>query len=279
MLVGGGPAPQGPRPYAIFEDATTLQVRRGHVVLKELPTRGFGRRVETKRQAYTLARACCMTTPWAAGSVTNDFGIDPAKVHVVGIGGNIEAHPVEREWWPPRFLFIGVAFEHKNGPAAVRALGRLRREIPEAQLDVVGRHPPIDEPGVHGHGVQPLRDPLAQARVRSLLEQATCFVLPSVFDASPIACVDAATAGIPSIATSAGGAAFLVGDAGRICDSHDEDALLAAMRELSDPDTARALGAKAHERSRLFTWDAVAQRILRSLDLPGVDDTGLADFL
>lgn len=279
VLVGGGPAPQGERPYVIFEDATLVQVRRLHPLARELPDRGLGRRIETKRRAYARARGCCMSTPWAAASVVADYGIDPAKVHVVGLGSNVSARPAAREWWPPRFLFVGTAFELKNGPALLRTFARLRRTLPEARLDVVGKHPPLDVEGVHGHGLLPLRDQEARRRLADLFAQATCFVLPSVFDASPIASLDAAAAGLPSIVTTTGGGSFLVGEGGRTCDPGHEDALEAAMRELSDPQTARTLGGKALERSRLFTWELVGQRILRALGLPGVDTGRLANFL
>jgi hypothetical protein len=55
--------------------------------------------------------------------------------------------------------------------------------------------------------------------------------------------------------------------------------LLDAMRELAKPGRARELGALAHDRSRLFTWQAVAERLLRALGLPGMNVEDLAEFL
>ena len=51
------------------------------------------------------------------------------------------------------------------------------------------------------------------------------------------------------------------------------------MLALADAETARRLGANANRRSRLFTWEAVAQRVLRALDVPGVDTERLEPFL
>jgi hypothetical protein len=51
------------------------------------------------------------------------------------------------------------------------------------------------------------------------------------------------------------------------------------MRELAEPTRARELGALAYQRSGLFTWEAVAERVLRALRLPGVPEEGLAEFL
>ena len=71
---------------------------------------------------------------------------------------------------------------------------------------------------------------------------------------------------MPSIGTSAGGSGYLIGDGGVIVDPGDDEALLAAMLRLADPETAERAGAAAKERSRLFSWDAVASRLLSALE-------------
>jgi glycosyltransferase involved in cell wall biosynthesis len=43
-----------------------------------------------------------------------------------------------RDWSTPRFLFVGNDFERKNGVAVVSAFKRLRDQVSEARLDVVG---------------------------------------------------------------------------------------------------------------------------------------------
>jgi hypothetical protein len=48
------------------------------------------------------------------------------------------------------------------------------------------------------------------------------------------------------------------------------------MLELCDPATANALGDRARTRADLYTWRAVAERILRALAPPGVDLAELA---
>jgi glycosyltransferase involved in cell wall biosynthesis len=276
LLVGGGPSPPASHPHAIFEDATLLQVRRENAFVRELPTRGLRRRAETKRRNYERAKAVCMTTPWAKRSVVEEFGIDPGCVHVVGIGRNRELPAVDRSWWPPRFLFVGTSWRRKSGPLLLRAFARLREDVPGARLDLVGRHSHVEQPGVADHGYLPLGDAGAQELLRALYAEATCLAVPASFDASPIASVEAGAAGIPSIVAATGGASFLLGEGGRYVEADDEDGLLGALRELADPEVAEAAGAIALERSRLFTWPLVAERILYALDLPGVDRSRLA---
>jgi glycosyltransferase involved in cell wall biosynthesis len=90
--------------------------------------------------------------------------------------------------------------------------------------------------------------------------------MPSSFEPFGIVHATAAAAGVPSIGTTVGGAGYVIGaHGGRLVPPGDRRALLAAMLELSSPDTAMRMGAAALERSRRFTWRAVAQRVLDAL--------------
>ncbi len=254
-------------PVATYEDMTIPQTTTHPYVGWDLLTRrSFASRMARQRRAYEQARACCLTSPWAAESVLNDYGIAPQKVHVVGIGCNHTAPPVQRDWSEPRFLFVGLDWERKNGSGVLRAFARLRERVPNASLDLVGGHPSLSQPGVTGHGILRLDIAEQHERLERLYAEATCFVMPSHSEASAIAYVEAASAGLPSIGTSAGGSGYLIGDGGVIVDPGDEEALLVAMLRLADPQTAEGMGAAAKERSRLFSWEAVASRLLSALE-------------
>jgi glycosyltransferase involved in cell wall biosynthesis len=207
-----------------------------------------------------------VTSPWAAESVLDDYGIAPEKVHVVGIGCNHVATATWRNWSQPRFLFVGLDWERKNGSGVLRAFARLREQLPSAHLDLVGGHPPLSQAGVTAHGVLRLDVPPQRERLERLFAEATCFVMPSHSEASAIAYVEAAAAGLPSIGTSAGGSAYLIGDGGLIVDPADDEALFLAMQRLAEPQVAEQMGAAARERSQLFTWGAVTRRLLRALE-------------
>jgi glycosyltransferase involved in cell wall biosynthesis len=260
--------PAGP-PIATFEDITVKQaVALGYPEWRILSARAVRVRTERQRAAYARAAVCCVATSWAGDSLVGDYGVPREKVHVVGVGRNHSPRPVPRDWTSPRFLFVGRDWEGKNGPAVLRAFARVREEVPSARLDVVGWHPRLDAAGVEGHGF--LRQEVAddRRRLEGLYEGATCFVLPSRFEAAGIVYAEAGAAGIPSIGTTAGGCADFVGPAGRLVHPDDDAGLLAAMRELARPDVAARLGALALERAPLFTWRAVAERVLRALALP-----------
>lgn len=268
-------------PLATYEDSTYLQARSAYPWpwLREQSERDVRRFVARQRVIYQEARACCTYQHWAARSIVEDYGIPEEKVFVVGLGSNVPPTRGERDWSSPRYLFVGVDWERKNGPEVLRAFRAVRERVPEATLDIAGGHPRLDQEGVVGHGM--LRADVAedQARLAELFARATCFVMPSHHEPTGTVHAEAAAAGVASIASASGGASTIVADAGRVVSPDDHEAILGAMLDFADAATAKALGARARERAKLFTWHAVAERILRALALPGVRTDGFAEPL
>lgn len=280
VQIGAGYSFDGDAPIVVFDDLTVVQaVELGYPEWHALSRRAIRARIDRQRRAYEQATACCGTTRWAAESIVRDYGIPSEKVFAVGVGRNHNPGPAERDWSVPRFIWIGTDWYGKNGDAVLRAFARLRRERTDARLDLIGAHPPVSADGVVGHGPLSLNDPEHRTRMAGLLHAATCFVLPSRYEAAAIAYVEAGAAGLPCIATTVGGARELIGDAGRLVDPTDDDALFTAMLELSDPTTALELGRLALERAPLYTWRAVAERVLRALRPAGLDVDSFAQFL
>jgi glycogen synthase len=268
------------RPVVTHDDMTVVQAAKaGYPGLTALTRRQLGARIERQRTAYEQATACCVVTRWAARSLIEDYGISPEKVHVVGGGRNHEPRVGSRDWSTPRFLLVGKDWERKNGPAVLRAFMRLRQDIPEARLDLVGGHPAVSADGVTAHGLLRLDVASERRRVDELFASATCFVMPSRHEPAGLVIAEANAAGIPTIGTTEGGSIEFIGDAGRTVHPDDDEGLLVAMRELADPATAEQLGRRARERAPLFTWRAVGERVLRALRLPGTDERRLAPFL
>jgi glycosyltransferase involved in cell wall biosynthesis len=143
-----------------------------------------------RRQAaiYRSARHCLTSTPWVKASIVSDYGVPEAKVTPVGLGANIVCRSVPKNWDQPKLLWVGVDWDRKGGDLLLEAFASAK--IPGASLDIVGRHPRIDAPGVRGHGE--IRD---ENRLRGFFEAATLFVLPSVFEPFGIVFLEAASAG------------------------------------------------------------------------------------
>ncbi|MDP9883343.1 glycosyltransferase involved in cell wall biosynthesis [Sinomonas atrocyanea] len=269
---------RGRVPAVTYDDATLLQMYRhpnSDISRSRFPDAHVQRWVRRQQESTRSAELCCVSTEWAARSFRDDYGIPHSRIAVVGMGHFSAARPdLRRDWSSPKFLFVGVDWRRKNGDRVLAAFERLRRVIPNAHLDLVGHHPSLNMPGVHGHGFLPREDPRAQAVLARLFAEATCFVLPSEFDPSPIAYLEAASAGLPVIATSEGGAAELLGPGALVVDPTDTDALVAAMLELAKPEIAVSVGRAASESASTSSWPHVAARISNALaDLRGTLDT------
>jgi glycosyltransferase involved in cell wall biosynthesis len=269
-------------PIVTLTDMTVVQALEArYAAWRSMSARAASLRVARQRDTFQRARACCATTRWAAQSIVSDYGIPPEKVHVVGIGRNFEpeAVTVQRDWSLPRFLFVGREWERKNGPRVLLAFARLRVEVPDARLDIVGAHPSLRADGVVGHGLLRLDKELDRRRLNELFASATCFVMPSLHEPAGQAYVEASAWGIPSIATSHGGSAELVRDGGMVVDPLDDNGLLETMRAMCDPVMVARLGEIAQRRSSLFTTQAMTGRLLRALDLPAAEAKGLPAFI
>lgn len=254
-------------PYVTYDDMTVPQLAR----LRDLP-----RRIEAPwaaRQARALrdAAACGAVSDWAARSLAEDYGIARDRIAVVGVGANVHGPVPERDWSVPRYLFVGFDWERKGGAAVVAAFREVRAALPEATLELIGPPRGLEEPGVTERGTLDMRTEAGREALLDAYRRSTCFVMPSRFEPFAIAHTEAGLAGLPAIGTTVGGARDAVGPGGRTVAPGDHRALVAAMRELADPATARVLGARAAEHAQPFTWETVARRLVDRL-VPGSAD-------
>jgi glycosyltransferase involved in cell wall biosynthesis len=237
---------------ATYEDMTIAHLTGLPRRLREPWLRRHARTQRRARVNFAASR-------WAADSLVRDVGLPAAKVAVVGMGANVVCEPQAPTGGPPRFLWVGVEWERKNGARVVEAFSQLG--VAGAELHLVGKHPAIDLPGVVLHGE--VRD---HARLRALFESSTALVMPSQLEPYGIVYCEAATAGVPSIGTIHGGAADAIGKGGILVDPDDPRQLLEAMRAMSDPAVRDPLSVLAVEHGRWVRWTGVAQRMLDALD-------------
>jgi glycosyltransferase involved in cell wall biosynthesis len=267
-------------PYVTLEDMTVRQGTDIHPVFKRMSRRTIEGWERRRARIYAGARMCAVGSRWAAESLVGDYGIPREKVAVVGFGANHLGASGDRDWSIPRFLFVGMDWQRKGGAGVLRAFSRLRQERPDAVLDVVGGHPDIQELGVTSHGVLSRSRERDRTLIGALFARATCLVMPSEVEPFGIVHVEAASAGVPSIGTSVGGPKDVIGEGcGLLVQPADEEALLNAMRRMADAGTARRMGQTARERSRLYTWTHVAERLMRALGFAALDGRPLAEFL
>lgn len=255
------------RPYGMYLDATLALTRREYPPAAPISERAYQQWVALECQTYRHAGRLFPMSQWAAGSLIEDYGVDPGRVVVAGAGSNDAPERLpERSWERPVALFVGLDWERKGGPVLLRAWGAVRRSLPEAELWIVGTPRPYgpEEDGVRWLGRLP------HERVSALYRQATVFVLPSWFDPFPHVLREALGLGLPCVSTTTGGTQEIVAEGvdSLVVPPGDADALGEALISLlGDPARAQKMGRAGHERIRAqATWSRVAEVIAPELE-------------
>ncbi len=102
-------------------------------------------------------------------------------------------------------------------------------------------------------------------RLVQILHEADVFVLPSVHEPFGIVVLEAWAAGLPVIASNAGGLDSLIadGETGLKFPSEDGEALVKAWERLdASPDLRQALVAKAAEAVKQYEWPSLMKRLI-----------------
>jgi glycosyltransferase involved in cell wall biosynthesis len=96
-----------------------------------------------------------------------------------------------------------------------------------------------------------------------LLAGADVLVLPSLYEELGSVLLEGLQAGVPIVASDAGGIPDALGDAGVLVPPRDPGALAAAIdRLLRDARLRAALSQRARTRARRYDWNLLADRVL-----------------
>ena len=153
----------------------------------------------------------------------------------------------------------------------VRAFAEVKKEYPDAQLDLVGNGPleadirklvaDLHLTGVNFTGV------VSHREIGKYYDQADIFINGSWLDNMPLSVIEAFAAGTPVVTTSPECMPYLVEHerTGLLSPVGDEKALAAnVIRLLRDPALAARLAQNAHHESRNYTWEAVREQWLNT---------------
>lgn len=222
---------------------------------------------EREREVYRGAAAIFTMSEFVRRSLREDYGVDPARVHVVGAGPNVSPEPSElglaRE---PVILFVGRNFVPKGGRELLEAFARVRREHPAARLAIVAARAPAPlPPGATFHGL------LDKEGLARLYATASIFALPTHREAFGLSFVEAMAFGLPVVATRLEAIPEIVAhdETGLLVPPGDPVALADALSSLlADPARARRMGAAGRARAQRFSWRRAAASMLAAMDAP-----------
>jgi glycosyltransferase involved in cell wall biosynthesis len=253
-------------PFFIYTDHTREAHKRQPEGGAPAPASDAWKRLEAAlygkaETVFTLSRFC-------ARSVTEDYGVPEGHVLTVSTGINMELpllegpSPVRK----PVILFVGADWGIKGGRELSAAFSRVRREIPSAELWLVGAQPPVIQGGMRVFGMVKLGE------LDHLFRKASLVCVPSRVERASMLALDAAAYGLPVITTPHGAGSERIRDGitGLLADPADTDSFAAAITTLlNDPGRACNMGFAGRKMvEEEFTWEAVGEKIaarIRSL--------------
>ncbi|MFK7961933.1 MAG: glycosyltransferase family 4 protein [Phycisphaerales bacterium] len=301
ILVGPGGLPltyvESDLPMAIWTDCTFASLEGYYAKYTNMSERTRRNGHEAERRVLERADVIVMACEWAARSAIDDYGTDPAKVHVVPFGANLpvavdaagamalaEARPEDT----CELLFLGVDWERKGGDIAMQVAEQLHAAGRNVRLTVVGVDPPISDPPpwLRSLGFIAKNTDEGLARLQQLLGESHFLLLPTQAECFGIVFAEAAAHALPSLAPNTGGVpnALIDGRNGHLFElSEPAEAWVDRIASLLDDrdaylDLCRRSRATYEDT---LNWDVCGARVhelLRAqLQSPGVPESSQPD--
>lgn len=275
------PRSRGSLPFAIYCDGNARLAERGETggqaEVGALTRAELDALIARESRIYAQALRIFTFSRRLTESFVEDFGVPPHRVMTVGAGPNLDAAtiPYPRQPRPPEapptILFVGRQFERKGGDLLLKAFARVRNELPDARLLIVG--PPdlrVDQPGVTALGFLRKDVPEQELRLREAYTEADVFCLPTRFEPFGVVFLEAMLYGLPCIGPNAWAVPEMLvdGETGIIVPPEDVDALTEGLLQvLRDPEKARRMGEAGRERAvSRFLWSSIVKSIAGELE-------------
>jgi glycosyltransferase involved in cell wall biosynthesis/predicted metal-dependent phosphoesterase TrpH len=242
-----------------------------HLTRDQLIADAFERYIEWFYRQCDIVLA--PTTAVASGLARRGFAEDRLRVWGRGVDAELFT-PLRRSEGlrarlvpdgAPLLLYVGRISDEKRLQVLLDAFGLLAGDLPDLRLAIVGDGPAREQleatapPGVAF---------LGELRGRELAQvyaTADVFCFPSTTDTFGQVLLEAAAAGLPSVAADAGGAPELVrpGATGLLVPPNDARTFAKALDELVRDSTLRSrLGAAAREWALDWTWERSHAQLL-----------------
>lgn len=199
---------------------------------------------------------------WLAEDMVNRCHIEPAKVHPVGGGINLDKGLIDLSGKKGnKILFVGRDFKRKGGYIVVEAFKELKKRRKDVELYVAGPSVNPYQENIDGYHFMGDCDYKKTAELFNLCD---IYCMPSYFEAYGLVFVEALTFGLPVIARNAYEMPYLIqnGQTGLLLQKDDVKDLSEMMDSLlSDADIKKNVVERQRDYLIDFSWDKVAERI------------------
>jgi glycosyltransferase involved in cell wall biosynthesis len=229
---------------------------------------------------FTLRRAAGVisVSKFTKDEIVRVFGVPPERITVAHNGVDpIFADPTARAspLEPPFLLSVGNLQPRKNLSTLIDAFARaleLRPDLPE-RLVIVGKevqdvetiHRQAEELRRRGRVI--FTGYLEDQQLVGLLQHATAFAYPSVYEGFGLPPVEAMAVGVPALVSDIPVMREIVGDAALRLPPRDVEAWAEAILEVTSDEALRSRMIElGRARVELYTWERCARQVLSALE-------------
>ncbi|MDR0613293.1 MAG: glycosyltransferase family 4 protein [Dysgonamonadaceae bacterium] len=253
--------------YAGFDNLATYAIRTGN---------------KLEKCALQNCDLIFYASDWAAKSAINDYSTDPKKVKVVPFGANMECSRTEADIkqiiknklnGQCNLLFCGVDWNRKGGEIAVQIAREIRNKNIPVHLDIVGPREHLELPDfAENHGFISKETTEGCEKLNELFTNAHFFLLPTRAECYGLVFCEAASFGLPGIATKTGGIPTIIKDnvTGMTFDlpASSMDYANYIMHLLGNPDEYENLSLSAfRDYKERLNWDVAGKTIINQLTI------------
>jgi glycogen synthase len=256
-------------PYAMMLDYTEALAYRNWRDWAPFATEASLReRLLCERRAYHNAVRLFPFGNATRRSLIEDYGVDPAKITVIGSAGYFGAPDFgDRTFGSKRILCYcasGAEFYRKGGDRILAAFRIVRQQMPDAKLAVVGECSEMEGPGVENHGYVS-----SPEKMHGLFLTSDLVLAPARCDPFPTFLIEAMNFGLPCVTSDVDGIPEIVAhELTGLVLSDLSGAHLAAevTRLLNDSRRLAAMSRNGRERAReKFSSSRVARTVVEAI--------------
>lgn len=206
-----------------------------------------------------------------ADDVASSFPANKSKIVVTLNAASAIDAPVAPDIKSPYMLFVGTLEPRKNLLRILKAYSRVKPDLAEIRLVIVGAQGWMDDIRKHieGEGLTntvDLRGHVEEEALHGYYQHALCLLLPSIYEGFGLPALEAMNYGVPVIGSNVSSLPEVVGKGGILVDPESIDAIATAMIKLTtDPDYRQTLSIEAKKQSKKFSWQTTAQQTLKIL--------------
>lgn len=207
-------------------------------------------------------------TEFLRQSFIKDFEIPEHKVINIGFAANTHISEIKnKEYDGKTILFIAKdSFKEKGGYTVIEAFRKVKKEIKDAKLIIVGQKIKISEGGIINIDFIDKTTLNGADQYKNLFRHASVFVMPSFVEAAGNVFVEAMSAGIAVIGarTSAMPEIILENNCGNVIEPGNSDELAnIIINYLKDKKLLKELGDNGIKAVKTkYNWDIICQKFL-----------------